>query len=111
MSKFEVGQMVWHSSNRKRVLVPVTRVGRKLVYIEEFGRERAFRIEDGSFNGQQYGAGEWIATEADVALSDDRQALVARLADLGVTSTGFGGFKLGNETLAAMVKVIEEARA
>jgi hypothetical protein len=56
--------------------VTVTKVGRKLVTVEQYGRPYQYRMEDGRENVSQNGIPDWIETD------DQRAERLRRLAEL-----------------------------
>jgi len=108
VSEYTIGQTVLLKSVNSRGKAPsevvITRVGRKLVYIEEYGRELAFRIADGRRNNQ-YGH-EWIETPERAAAKAHRSDVVARLKAHGIDYVGYSGFKQDTETLEHILAVL-----
>lgn len=85
----------------------VTKVGRKLAYADVYGRAYAFDLMTGVQHNNTYGSPMYITTPEMIAAQDERAAAVARLAELGVTSTGFGGFAQSTETLHKLIALLE----
>lgn len=76
--KYQVGQTVWVVSvNRKASEAVVSRVGRKLVYVEQYRREVAYRISDGVAN-DDYGH-EHLETPGQYESRALRKDLLTRL--------------------------------
>lgn len=108
-SKYFEGQEVWLFENgRKGRKVTVVKVGRKLVQVDSYGRWPAFRIENGSYNGEQRGHGSWIRTDEEVAAEDRRAAVITSLNEHGITHTGYGSFSQPTETLERLLAVLKE---
>ncbi|AVO21689.1 hypothetical protein I5I01_gp84 [Mycobacterium phage MooMoo] len=107
MSKFEVGQAVLFKDPRggteKKTIV---RVGRKWVYIEQYGYELAFDAKTG---WQKSGGGK-IYTPEMKADADRRAAALQELRRIGI-EFGFGGAerRLSTGTLEAMLAAIPES--
>jgi len=85
MGKFNPGDTVILSgvNMRDSETVTVTRVGHKNVYVERYGREMAFDLEDGTEKGYYdhhciYTVGEWAETRR-------RDAVIDALRDRGVS--------------------------
>jgi len=88
--------------------VTVTRVGRKLLYVEMYGREFPFRIETGVAN-DNYGH-DWLRTPAQVAESRRRTLALVELRGLGFQPVGFStAGDVATETLERVVSVLREA--
>jgi hypothetical protein len=110
-----VGREVWrHDVNQDRLGGPrrvvVTKVGRKLVTIEDKGRPEAFRIDTGRAN-DAYGHG-WLCTDEQHAEHEARSAVMDRLHALKL-QFAFGGHdrRYSVETLAAVADLLENAPA
>ncbi len=114
MPKFEVGQTVVLFAGGRRSGAEqheVVKVGRSLVYIKLWGRERGFRMEDGrdsQHTSSTPGAAMYIRTLEQVAEREERINIVGRLKALGVESSGYGDFKYSNETLLKVIAILEE---
>lgn len=109
---FQVGDKVWYRGpyDRDDRRTTVTRVGRKNAYVKIGWKETAF--DKGTGWEIQYansvGSGGRIMTDATIQEEELRKALAKRLADHGVTSTGYGGFKLSTALLERLVAVLDE---
>lgn len=105
--KYRVGQEVYvrdvNGRGRPVRKTPLVKVGRKLVYIEEFGRPLAYRIEDGQRN-DNYGH-SWLQTEEEYVEERRRTEAVDRLRDLGLEPR-FAG-RLSTDALVAAADAIE----
>lgn len=104
--KYTVGQEVWLVEPRRPIqLVPVTKVGRTLVTVEHYGRDRQFRIDTGIQTGTIYGIGVCIRTQDEQVESERRAAALKALRAAHVE------FELGYErsfdtsTIAALAIV------
>jgi hypothetical protein len=91
MTTFEVGQEVYlRSMNESRMrreddkppVASIVRVGRKLVFIERYGGEEAYRIESGKRN-DDYGH-EWLQTFEQWEEEAERAELIVALRDGGL---------------------------
>lgn len=80
--KYTVGQEVWLVNSRRRDRVTVSKVGRTLVYIKQYGRDVAFRMDSGYENTDI--AARHIMTDADLEAADRRAAVDQRLRDAGL---------------------------
>jgi hypothetical protein len=110
---FEVGQVVLVQSVNSRGRAPqtgvVTRVGRKLVYVEQYGREQAYRIHEGGRRNDGCGH-EWVETGARAAKRERRNAVRDRLRELGFDerfATG-GWSEYPIEKLEKVIRLLEE---
>lgn len=108
MSEFHVGQKVLVNGVNLRGRTheaEVVKVGRKLVYIEEYGRAVAYRIETGVIN-DDYGH-TWIQTPEQFQEQQDRAAVLERLRDLGLSSHRFNGLPYSTATLNSVCDLLE----
>lgn len=109
MPEFHVGQTVIvggvNMHNRMHE-AEVVKVGRTLVYIEEYGRPVAYRIETGVRN-DAYGH-TWIRTKERVRADLERSTVIARLRDLGLGPAGFGALRYSTEILNSVCDLLEK---
>jgi hypothetical protein len=108
MSEFHVGQKVLVDGVNLRGRTheaEVVKVGRKLVYIEEYGRQIAYRIETGVIN-DDYGH-TWIQTPDQFQEAQDRKVVLDRLRDLGLTAHRFRELSYSTATLKAVCDLLE----
>lgn len=109
MPEFHVGQtvIVGGVNMRDRTYeAEVVKVGRTLVYIEEYGRPTAYRIDTGVRN-DAYGH-TWIKTKEQAQDDADRTAAISRLRDLGLGPSGFGTLRYPTETLNSVCDLLEK---
>ena len=111
MTEYYVGQKVLiRDINRRRDGGPtesvITRVGRKLVYIEQYGREVAYRIEDGRKN-DNYGH-SWLQTPEQYVEEMHRDALWSRLNAAGLRLELGMSHKVSTDKLERVVAIMEE---
>lgn len=106
---YEVGQKVLLFERYRRGAEPremtVTKVGRKLVTVEQYGRPVQFRIESGHIN-DAFGSAR-ICTPAAYAAEQAASKALAELRELGVR------FDVGSRrlSLAALGAITEIVRA
>lgn len=106
--KYHVGQtLIRRDVNEGRQggpqQVTVTRVGRKLVYVEHHRREEAYRIEDGVRNDKWEHA--WLQTPEEYAESNRRSAIETRLLD-DHRMTGWPTY-VGTDTLEQIADMLD----
>ena len=107
---FEVGQTVYYYDSSRRTPgppeeVPVTRVGRKYVYVKRYGREAQFTLQ--GIEVTQYGAHDRIMTAEMVAEEDRRKVAVERLKAHDITHTGYRGFTHPTDTLEKVADLLD----
>jgi hypothetical protein len=111
MNEFHVGQKVIVAGvnmQNKTHEAEVVKVGRTLVYIEEYGRQAVYRIDTGVRN-DQYGH-TWIRTKEQFQADSERAAAIVRLRDLGLVSAGYGALRCTTETLNSVCDLLEKDR-
>lgn len=111
MNQFHVGQKVIVSGVNMRgrsYEAEVVKVGRKLVYIEEYGRSTAYWIDTGVIN-DDYGH-TWIQTPEQFQEQQDRTAALHRLRDLGLVPQAFGTVDYSTATLNAVCDLLEAGK-
>lgn len=90
--------------------VYVTKVGRKLLTIEQYGRPVQFRIESGELNDRNYPYHSHVYTPEFYARKLYREELESRLQDLGLRFQGFSDRKISNEAFEKIIEIVEEDR-
>lgn len=106
-NSFHVGQKVIMTGVNMRGTreVEVVKVGTKLVYVEDYGRPVAYRIDTGVRN-DAYGHTR-IRTVEQFEAEQARRTAVKRLADLGLAPGSFGPVRYSTETLNAVCDLLE----
>lgn len=110
MSEFHVGQKVIVSGVNMRGRsreAEVVKVGRKLVYIGEYGRHVAYRMDTGVIN-DNYGHTR-IQTPEQFQEQQDRTAALHRLRDLGLVQA-YGTVDYSTATLNAVCDLLEAGK-
>jgi hypothetical protein len=100
-TQFQAGQTVilFADCQPPREVV-VEKVGRKLAYVNQYGRSVGYNAETGYQSGAYTGSPNRIITREMQAAEAERAEVCKQLRELGVESAGFGGFKVSTETLA-----------
>lgn len=83
----------------------VTRVGRKLVYVKEYGREYSYRLEDGTRN-DNYGHSH-IWTEDEWTERERRVNVTTALREAGLETVGYS-WKFDTHTLEEILAVVSK---
>ncbi len=108
MADWKVGdQVVLQEQRSPDRTVPVVRVGRKYVYIEQYGRERGFDKETGRQADRVYGYAAKIVTPEIIAEEQRRTNVVAALKNHKITYDGYGGFTQSTDVLEKLLDVLE----
>ncbi|WP_260973555.1 beta barrel domain-containing protein [Mycolicibacterium llatzerense] len=108
MSEWKVGdEVVLREQRSPDRTVPIVRIGRKYVYTEQYGRERAFDKETGYQAGRVYGYAARIVTPEILAEEQRRTDVVAALKNHKITYDGYGGFMQSTDVLEKLLKVLE----
>lgn len=85
----------------------IARIGTANVHLKRGSREEAFRIKDRHKVEPSNGTGSFFRTHTEVARTEKRQALIARLRELGLRSTdSFGSEALERYPDGVLEKVI-----
>lgn len=105
--EYHVGQRVlihhWNTRGGRIQEAEVSKVGRKLVYIEEYGRPVAYRIDTGNKN-DQYGHSTMYTPEAWAA-RERRADLDRRLREGGLDRRN--GTNLTDDQVERIVAILE----
>lgn len=92
----------------------VTRIGTRRIYIDVRGRESAFSMADRADTEKSYGYTRYFRTKTEVAATKRREALIARIFDLGLQPTridGKGSLRFySDETLEGVIALLEAHR-
>lgn len=94
-------------NRREPATVRVTRIGRKLIYVRHYGRELAFRLEDGVAN-DRYGHAS-LRTHEEEQACVERDYLITELRRHGVEVTGLLARGLTNDQLGRILAIAEES--
>lgn len=111
-AKFYVGQeVIVRNVNEGRgsfrvQTAPVTRVGTRLVYIEQYGREYSYRADTGRRN-DNYGH-SWLQTHGEYMEEKRRAALYERLAEHGMRSYQSDWAGLSSDKIERILAILEE---
>jgi len=107
MSKFIVGQEVWlYQDRREPQRHTVSKVGRTNVYIEQYGRERGFKIDTGYQAGNFVGSADRIESDEMRAARERRVSVTEILDAHGFRPKGYGDYKQSTEVLESVLAVL-----
>jgi hypothetical protein len=106
-TQFQAGQTVILLADRQPPReVVVEKVGRKLAYVNQYGRSVGYNAETGYQGGSYTGVANRIVTHEARAAEAARADLIKELNSLGVEPVGFGGFKVSTETLTQVRDIL-----
>lgn len=115
MTEYHVGQKVILFSGQPKDSgseVEITRVGRSVVGIELYGRERTFRMSDGydsKHTDNTPGPPSYILTLEEQAAAVRRSQAKHELMELGFTPRYYAGWDYPTELLEKIIELVKEA--